>query len=74
MRARGLKEREGGALADSTDAAGQSSRVRHRGRLDYGMHYGSGMMGGYGYGIWSVVGGLLVVFLVVALVRKLNKT
>ena len=33
--------------------------------------WGSGMMGGYG--IWPVVGVLLVVFLVVAIVRMSNK-
>ena len=35
------------------------------------MNYGSGMMGGYG--IWPIVGLLLVVFLVLAIVRMSNK-
>ena len=35
------------------------------------MNYGSGMMGGYG--IWPIIGVLLVVFLVVAIVRMNNK-
>lgn len=35
------------------------------------MNYGSGMMGGYG--IWPIVGLLLVVVLVVAIVRMSNK-
>jgi|GEM_PF-2687234 uncharacterized membrane protein len=35
------------------------------------MNYGSGMMGGYG--IWPIVGVLLVVFLVLAIVRMSNK-
>jgi uncharacterized membrane protein len=35
------------------------------------MNYGSGMMGGYG--IWPIVGVLLVVFLVLAIMRMSNK-
>jgi uncharacterized membrane protein len=35
------------------------------------MNYGSGMMGGYG--IWPIVGVLLVVFLVLAIVRMSKK-
>jgi uncharacterized membrane protein len=35
------------------------------------MNYGSGMMGGYG--IWLVVGVLLAVFLVIAIIKMLNK-
>jgi uncharacterized membrane protein len=35
------------------------------------MNYGSGMMGGYG--IWPIVGVLLVVFLVLAIVRMSNR-
>jgi uncharacterized membrane protein len=34
------------------------------------MNWGSGMIGGYG--IWPIVGVLLVVFLVVAIVRMTN--
>jgi uncharacterized membrane protein len=34
------------------------------------MNYGSGMMGGYG--IWPIVGVLLVVFLVIAIMRMSN--
>jgi uncharacterized membrane protein len=35
------------------------------------MNYGSGMMGGYG--IWPIVGILLIVFLVMAIVRMSKK-
>jgi uncharacterized membrane protein len=35
------------------------------------MNNGWGMMGGYG--IWPVVGALLVVFLVIAIIKLMNK-
>ena len=35
------------------------------------MSYGSDMMGGYG--IWPIVGVLLIVFLVIAIARMANK-
>ena len=39
--------------------------------MQISMNYGSGMMGGYG--IWPVVGVLLAVFLVIAIIKMLNK-
>ena len=38
---------------------------------DHNMNWGSGMIGGYG--IWPIIGVLLVVFLVFAIVRMINK-
>ena len=40
-------------------------------QMQNNMNYGSGMMGGYG--IWPIIGVLLVVFLVIAIVRMGNK-
>jgi uncharacterized membrane protein len=39
--------------------------------VENNMNYGSGMMGGYG--IWPIVGVLVIVFLVIAIMKMLNK-